>query len=284
MERIACFPFQVPGSEGEIDNGERKNGFASFHGFNAEFDVQERELGIMRKVIQFDIHEVAPSPIEVLESQGMAGRENLPVRIRTLLDSALDLFKELAEPRGILEEWPVTDFETVYNGQGLNSPDGPVPKIVSQADGLAIFAATLGNALISKSNELFAKGGPALGFMLDAVNSSGAERLGRFMAHRFLELLPEELRQSKKLKAQYYSPGHCGWHISGQARLFELLHPEEIGVSLNTRWVMLPVKSISGFLVAGETHIHRFRPNFPFCKDCKEHKCVQRLAILENTN
>jgi hypothetical protein len=104
------------------------------------------------------------------------------------------------------------------------------------------------------------------------------------MAQRFLELLPADLRRSKELKAQYYCPGHCGWHISGQARLFELLRPEEIGVSLNANWVMRPVKSISGFLVAAELRVHRFRPDFPFCKDCKEHKCVQRLAILENTN
>jgi hypothetical protein len=238
----------------------------------------------MRQVIQFAIDDVTPGPLEVLENQGMAGRENLPVRIRTLLDSALELFKELAEPRGLFEDWPVSDFKTVYNGNGLNSPDGPVPAIVAKADALALFAATMGNALIAKSGELFAKGGPALGFMLDAVTSSGAERLGRLMAQRFLELLPEELRRSKTLKAQYYSPGHCGWHISGQAKLFEMLRPEEIGVALNAKWIMQPVKSISGFLVVGEMQIHRFRPNFPFCKDCREHKCVRRLTLLENIN
>jgi hypothetical protein len=238
----------------------------------------------MRKVIRFDIQEVAPIPLEVLENQGMAGRANLPVRIKTLLDSALELFGQLAEPRGLLEEWPVAEFESVYNGNGLNSPNGPIQKIVSQADGLALFAATLGSALIKKSSELFAQGGPALGFMLDAVNSSGAEKLGRLMAQRFLELLPPELRRSKELKAQYYCPGHCGWHISGQAKLFELLHPAEIGVSLNASRVMQPVKSISGFLVAAEMHVHRFKPSFPFCKDCKEHKCVQRLAVLEKIN
>jgi hypothetical protein len=238
----------------------------------------------MRKVIQFDVQEIAPSPLEVLESQGMTGRANLPVRITALLDTALELFGQFAKPQGVFEEWPVTDFRTVYNGNGLNSPDGPIPKIVQEAAGLALFAATLGSALIEKSSELFAKGGPALGFMLDAVNSSGSEKLGRLMAQRFLELLPADLRRSKELKAQYYCPGHCGWHISGQARLFELLRPEEIGVSLNANWVMRPVKSISGFLVAAELRVHRFRPDFPFCKDCKEHKCVQRLAILENTN
>jgi hypothetical protein len=132
----------------------------------------------MRKIIEIAVHEVTPSRAEVLESQGMAGRENLPARIGALLDSALELFGQLAEPRGLLQDWPIGEFRSIYNGNGLNSPESPVPLIVPKADGLALFAATLGGALIAKSSELFAKGGPALGFMLDAANSSGAERLG----------------------------------------------------------------------------------------------------------
>jgi hypothetical protein len=234
----------------------------------------------MREVIQLSIDEVTPEPSEVLESQGMTARA-LPARITALLDSALEIFRELAEPRGILQDWPLSQFEALYDGNGMNSPEGPVPLIAPKSDALAIFAATMGESLITKSSELFAQGGAALGFMLDAVNSSGAERMGRAMCQRFIRLLPEELRNSRRLAGQYYSPGHCGWHISGQTKLFEALRPEEIGVSLNANWVMQPVKSISGFLIAGDLSIHRFKPAFSFCKECKEHKCVQRLKILE---
>ena len=235
----------------------------------------------MRNVIRLNVDEVIPSPEEVIENQGMAGRGNLPVRISTLLDSALDLFKQLVEPQGLMQDWPISDFESVYYGNGKNDPEGPVPIIVPQAERLPLFAATLGNALIAKSSELFAKGGPALGFMLDAVNSSGAERLGQIMGERFLNLMPEEKRRSGDLRVQYYSPGHCGWHISGQKKLFDVLHPEEIGISLNSSWAMQPAKSISGILVVGDIKIHRFQPIFSFCKQCKEHKCLQRLKILE---
>ena len=238
----------------------------------------------MRKHISFSVEEVTPSVIEVLENQGMAGRSNLPARITTLLDSALEIFRQLVEPKGLMQDWPLSSFTALYDGNGLNSAEGPVPGIVARADALAIFAATMGNALIAKSSELFAAGGPALGFMLDAVNSSGAERLGRLMCQKFLEQLPEDLRKAKELKAQYYCPGHCGWHLSGQERLFEALHPEEIGMSLKTSWAMQPAKSISGVLVAGEIAIHRFKPDFSFCKVCKEHKCIQRLRILESAS
>jgi hypothetical protein len=235
----------------------------------------------MRRVVQLSVDEITPTAQEVLENQGMAGRQNLPARIISLLNSALDLFKKLAEPRGIMEDRALSDFPAVYDGNSLNSPKGPVPMIVPQADALAFFAATMGDTLMAKSSELFAAGGPALGFMLDAVNTAGAEHLGYKMALRFMEFLPEEKRRSRNLKAQYYCPGHCGWHISGQEKLFQALRPEEIGITLKPSWAMQPLKSISGILVVGDIQAHRFRPVFSFCEQCKEHKCVQRLKMLE---
>jgi len=238
----------------------------------------------MRRLIDLTVDEIMPSAAEVLENQGMAGRQNIPSRIISLLDSALELFRELARPRGLMQDLPIPDFEPIYDGNGLNTPECPVPPIVAQADALALFAATMGAALAAKSSDLFAKGGPALGFMLDAVNSSGAEHLGQKMCQKVLHLQPEGARHARQLKVQYYCPGHCGWHLSGQEKVFAALHPEEIGISLTPSWAMHPLKSISGVLVAGGIEIHRFRPNFPFCKNCKEHKCVVRLKFLENTN
>lgn len=237
----------------------------------------------MRTIYSLNIEDLMPTATEVLESQGMAGRRPLPASITRLLDSALDLFHQHAEPRGLLEDWPIHDFEDLY-GNDLNSREGPVPGIVSRADALALFAATMGDALATQSSALFAQGSAALGFMMDAVNSAGAERLGRLMGRMFHEHLPEQVRRSGNLKVQYYCPGHCGWHISGQSRLFQALRPEEIGMTLKPSFVMHPFKSISGILVAGDMAIHRFRPDFSFCPQCKEHTCVPRLRLLENTH
>jgi hypothetical protein len=250
--------------------------------FHAKFRAEADWAKIMRRVVSLSVEEIIPTAQEVLENQGMAGRTNLPARITALLDSALDLFRKLAAPQGIMEDWPIADFPAIYDGNSLNSPECPVLMIAPRADALALFAATMGDALMAKSSELFAAGGPALGYMLDAVNTSGAERLGQQMAGRFLELLPEHKRLDKNLRSQYYCPGHCGWHISGQDRLFQALHPEEIGITLKPSWAMHPIKSISGVLVAGDIQIHRFQPAFSFCKPCKERKCARRLKVLEN--
>lgn len=238
---------------------------------------------MIRKIIRLNADEVIPSPQEVLESQKMTGRK-LPEKIRALLDSALKLFLELAQPRGIIQQWPADDFWRIFEGEGLNEPEGPVRIIVPKADAIALFVATLGDELLIRSSELFKQGQAPLGYMLDAVNSSAGEQLGKMMGKRFVELLPEDLRRRKTLVSQYYCPGHCGWHISGQKRLFEAVHPEEIGMDLKSNHAMYPLKSISGVLVAGDMDIHRFKPAFSFCSHCRERKCVERLAVLEKEN
>lgn len=240
-------------------------------------------MKMIRKVIQFEPGEVIPAVEEVLRAQRMVGRK-VPERILALLDQAMEMFRRLADPKGILEQWPVGDFAAVFDADGANDPDGPVRRIVPKADAIAFFVATLGDALLARSSELFQQGEAPLGYLLDAVNSSAGERLGGMMCRRFIDLLAGSGRGGGIPACQYYCPGHCGWHLSGQRKLFEVVRPEEIGIDLKANHAMYPLKSISGVLVAGDMDIHRFSPGFPFCGNCKEHKCVERLAKLEKEN
>ena len=233
----------------------------------------------MRKIHNLSIDDVIPTVQEVLVQQNMTGRAPSP-RVLQLLDQALGIFRELANPMGVLEDFPAGEFPELYHGNGMNAPDGPVPSVVAGADAVAVMAATMGDALAVKSGQLFAEGSAALGYMMDAVNSSGAERLGRRMCDLFFDELPSEIRVWENLRVQYYCPGHCGWHISGQDKLFATLHPEDIGMSVNTRWVMFPFKSISGVVVAADIEVHRFQCGFSFCPQCRERKCVERFKLL----
>ena len=60
--------------------------------------------------------------------------------------------------------------------------------------------------------------------MLDAVASSGADRLSDLLSTRF----EEELRRDgqPRLRVLPYSPGYCGWTVRGQRKLFARLGPE----------------------------------------------------------
>ena len=114
--------------------------------------------------------------------------------------------------------------------------------------------------------------------MLDAVASAGADLLADRLAERYRETLAG--RGLKEPRVLPYSPGYCGWPTRGQRPLFDALRPGEIGVTLNDSCLMSPLKSVSGVLVAGPGEAHRFRPDFPFCDDCRTHECGPRMASV----
>ena len=234
----------------------------------------------MRKIYELDKHDVVPTHLEVLTQQKIPERSASP-RIMRLMDDAIGLFKDLVQPCGVVEDFAPHEFPELYKGSGLNDPDGPVPSIVARADSTAFMAATMGDALAAKCSDLFKQGSASLGYMLNVVSSAGSERMGRRMCRFFLDRLRSGSCKVKDIRVQYYCPGHCGWHISGQEKLFVALRPDEIGISLNAHWVMAPFKSISGILAAAPIEVHRFQNGFSFCPECREHKCVDRLRLLE---
>jgi hypothetical protein len=229
----------------------------------------------MRMLVRFETGEAMPDRVEVLESQGLPDRPELPERIGALLDAALGHYARLAEPRAVFEEISRDHFARVYAGRGLNADASPLLEIFPRAERLALFAATLGEPVGQEIRRLFQDADVALGFMLDAVASVGADRLALLAGQRFRQALGDPAA-----KVLGYSPGYCGWHVSGQGELFAHLRPEEIGIRLNSSFLMQPLKSVSGALVAGPGEIHRFRPDFPFCASCLTRECRLRMASV----
>ena len=232
----------------------------------------------MRDCIRFTIDEAMPPIQDVLQSQGMPERSEMPERVGALLDRSVNLFAELAGPIGVMEDLSQRDFGAVYEGEGLNAPETPIADIYPSADALALFACTLGSPISGQITALFAANDLALGYMLDAVASAAADQLAVLMGNRFVKRLPLEHPGSGHRRILPYSPGYCGWHISGQGRLFDFLRPADAGITLSTSYLMQPLKSVSGVLVAGKPEIHQFLPSYPFCGDCSTHACLGRTA------
>jgi hypothetical protein len=236
----------------------------------------------MRTVVRFDLEEAIAPESDVLRAQGLPHGSALPARVRATLDAAFEEFRGLAVPVGIVEDLPGEDFMALYAGEGCNPPDSPLPEIVRKAEALALYAATVGEPAGSRTSELFAEHDVALGYLLDTVASAAADRLSYLLAGRFADRLVAEGRPPEAAKVLPYSPGYCGWHVSGQRRLFARLHPDEIGVRLNDRFLMTPLKSVSGILVAGTADAHRFRADHPFCEACATHECARRMASVRH--
>jgi hypothetical protein len=235
----------------------------------------------MKKVLTLEAVRVPPDRTTVLGAQGIPEHVRPRERVLRIADRALELYAELTDPRALYAEVSGADFAAIYRGEGLNSHRTPLEKIFPRAERLALFVVTLGEAVSREITELFRRNEPALASMLDAIASERADHAAEEVGERFLHRLVEEGGVSEaSARVLAYSPGYCGWHVTGQRKLFDHLHPEEIGVTLNASCLMQPLKSVSGVLVAGTREIHFFDNDYDFCDTCTTAQCRERIASL----
>ncbi len=232
----------------------------------------------MSRLLHFSLPGDLPDPVLVLRHRGLPDPARLPARIRALLDAAYDLYCALGDPRGVVEEVTREEFAAVYAGEGKNVSPAPLDDIAPRSDALALYAATVGDAASARASTLFADQDPALGYMYDAVVSEAADLLSDRMATAFAADLAHDGRATAETRVLPYSPGYCGWDVTGQARLFACLSPERVGITLGASGLMHPLKSVSGVLIAGSAALHVFRPVFRFCRACGTHECRARTA------
>jgi hypothetical protein len=80
------------------------------------------------------------------------------------------------------------------------------------------------------------------------------------------------MRDSGKKITNRYSPGYCGWDVTEQHKLFQLIPENYCGIKLTPSALMDPVKSISGIIGIGENV-----KNNPYtCRLCNQNDCVYR--------
>ena len=228
----------------------------------------------MREVLTLALEDLLPDPAEVLAVRGLPDE----ARYRELAEVAGSEIETLAEPRGVREELSKEEFADVFRGDGDNDPDTPLDEILPRADRLALFAVTLGGAVSDAVSARFGERDLAAGWMLDAVASLAADAA----AHRAAVDFAANCRGEGGIEPAVlpYSPGYCGWAVSGQRRLFAKLRPEEVGITLGPSCVMQPLKSVSGVLVAGPPEAHDFDNDFDFCSSCSTRECEERIARL----
>jgi hypothetical protein len=230
----------------------------------------------VRRVLDLRLEELLPTPSGLLASRGLPAED----RFLDLAERARSEIRALGEPRGVREELAREEFVEVYRGEGDNDPHTPLDQVVPRADRLALFAVTLGNAVSEAVTTRFSDRDLALGWMLDAAASLAADTAADVMAADFAAACRHG---NEKPVVLPYSPGYCGWAVSGQRRLFARLQPVEVGITLNASCVMQPLKSVSGVLVAGPVEAHLFDNEFDCCASCTTRECEARVAQLGGT-
>ncbi len=235
---------------------------------------------MIREVIKIDVKNTLPDKMTVFKNQDIPLDIELPKKVNELYSDAIKIFIEFANPIGIISDISIQKFVEVYFGVGLNEKETPLEQIIQKADYLALFAVTIGDDISEKIGDLFRSNDFALGSILDAVASEATESVADILHNHFKYLLMERDYDISSKGILRYSPGYCGWHMSGQKKIFEYLHPEDVGIKLLDSYLMKPLKSISGVIVVGDKEIHIFKDDFHFCSQCNNHFCRERIRML----
>lgn len=234
----------------------------------------------MTEVMTFSAAEVMPGRVAVFENQGIPEGKVVQQKIDELYTTAMEVFAKTAVPVGMLLPISEPDFRRIHHGEGRNEPRTPVGDVFGRADHLALFAVTLGQPISQEIDDRFGSNDFALACMLDSVASAAADTLTRTIVRHYVVLLSRRGHKTDGIGALAYSPGYCGWDISGQRRLFQFLRPEQIGISLRESLLMQPLKSVSGVVIAGPREIHSFADSYPFCGQCETRGCRERIRKL----
>lgn len=230
--------------------------------------------------MKFQCSDLLPEPDAVLQTQGVLKGATVQQAIYDMVDETFEIFTTTARPEGLLANCSIDEFENVFVGEGKNADDNPLETIFPKAGHLALFALTMGNEVSSSIQNLFEDNEFALGAMLDTVASQAADKAVEVMENYFFNELLRIQPSDNDLCVLSYSPGYCGWDISGQKTLFLYLQPDRIGITLNDSYLMSPLKSVTGLLVAGKKEIHIFKSNYPFCSDCRDRSCQERMKKI----
>jgi hypothetical protein len=231
----------------------------------------------MREVRRITAAEVTPRVGQILGAQGVpADAETAPHHV-ALANDALARFAVLVDAVGLVQDVAADEFARIYHGEGGNDPHTPLADIFPRAGRLALFAVTVGAALTDAIAGLLEANDFAVATCLDAAASTGAELAAEALERVWRETLTDAGHAAAAWPIVRYSPGYCGWHVSGQRALFNALRPAQIGISLRESCLMEPLKSVSGVMVAGPAAIHAFKDDFPFCDGCEDRSCRERI-------
>lgn len=176
------------------------------------------------------------------------GRGKAPEVIAQLIEETLPISAQRAHIEcgfTILPPGTVKVVDHSLTCDGVTFATGPIiAKRLRTVDACAFLAATVGRELEQWSRELMDGPDAVKGFIVDAIASCMAEETANWLEAR----LEETVRPRGWKVTNRYSPGHCGWSVAEQHKLFSFLPEGFCGISLTPTALMIPMKSLTGII------------------------------------
>jgi hypothetical protein len=224
-------------------------------------------------IVGFDPGELSASLRQVARYAGGKGYE-LDARTGDIAAAAIERAGSLATPAFAYAVHRAVDLSDdgslqLENGTTLKLPVRERDRHIKY---LAALICTIGPSLEKTCSELARQGDFPGSLFLDAAGTAMLEDLS-IQASRFFS----DYAESAGLAAGcLFAPGYMDMPISDQGLLFQLVDGECIGVSLNSKMIMKPSKSLAFFirLTADESsarHVYK-------CVACPAKECPFRLV------
>lgn len=224
---------------------------------------------MISRILTFDELGISPSDIYVQMGCGDTAPDEMTAGETA---SMLATVRELLEARFCFF---VTDGTLDAESARLSvmGRDFDIGRIIARqlrgSERYAFFVATAG-AEFEQLQQRLADGGDMVRiFIADAIGSVIAEKA----ADRMEEELATLISPGGWHHTNRFSPGYCGWHVSGQQDLFALFPDRQpCGVSLTPSSLMTPIKSVSGVIGLGK-NVRKLEYS---CGLCDYRQCYKR--------
>lgn len=216
---------------------------------------------------------------EVLRYQGYtSSRGNISDSLKAIINEGIEEGYKLVEAKSIYQIIPVELAEPAeehHEEKGIqdsinNDRFVLIPNFrdnVENIEYIALFISTIGLKLENNVSRLFENGEYTKAVILDSVGTAAVENVmdnvNQIICKRAVQM---GLKSSRRV-----SPGYGGWDIKEQKKIFSLLKPDEIGISLTDYNVMVPKKTVTA-LIAMAKDIHS-NSSLSLCNSCDYNKC-----------
>jgi len=182
----------------------------------------------------------------------------------------------LFKPKGIYSTIKIKQISfsdgrvDLKNGLSLNF-NRTVITLLKGANYLALGVVTTGNSLEDKISEFFTNKEYSRGLALDAVGTVAV----RFLSQYIRSVVCQEAKEQDFQTTKYFTPGTNEWGLNQQKNIFEIISADKIGVKLTESYMMVPKKSLSWAMGAGENIITPSK-NDDSCQICQAINCQYR--------
>ncbi len=165
-----------------------------------------------------------------------------------LLEETIALGFSLCQPRGCWLRIAIKEKqnEAIILQDGSKLVSSSLTRLLQNSHAVALLAATVGADIVSAATQAIANGNGAAAIILDAVGGQSADATMSWINEYIRGQLS---RRGERLTAHRFSPGYGDFSLNNQKLMFSLLKLEQLDLSLTSRAMLLPEKSVTA--VAG---------------------------------